>query len=165
VRSSASSGSCTSGATTNAAGYAVGVNTITLASAGTGTIVVGDIFTIAGQTQTYVVTSGDADVSGGGTITFEPALQTAITTAATAITLKATHVANLGFHRDAFAFASRPLLDLSHPAAITQSAVDPLSGLTLRLEITREHKRTRFSYDILYGVKTVRPELACRLAG
>ncbi len=154
------------GATTDAAGYALGVTTITLASAGTGTILVGDVFTIAGDTQTYTVITGDTDVSDGGTVTFAPALAVAITTSATAITLKATHVVNLAFHRDAIAFATRPLeQDASGLGAIIQSIVDPVSGLTLRLEITREHKRTRFSYDILYGAQVVRRELGTRVAG
>jgi hypothetical protein len=46
-----------------------------------------------------------------------------------------------------------------------KSAVDPVSGMALRLEVTREHKRTRYSFDVLYGVTTVRKELACRLLG
>ena len=58
-----------SGATTNNAGYAVGATTITLASAGTGTILAGDVITFAGDTNQYNVVSGDADVSNGGTIT------------------------------------------------------------------------------------------------
>ena len=156
-----------SGATTDNAGYAVGVKTVTLASAGTGTILVGDIFTIAGDAQTYVVTSGDADVSGGGTVSFEPGLQIAIATSATAITLKASHTVNLAMHRDCIAFASRPL-DATVDAglgSIVRSAVDPLSGLALRLEVTREHRQTKWSYDILYGGLVVRPELGARLAG
>lgn len=154
------------GATTDAAGYAVGVKTITLASAGTGTILTGDIFTIAGDTQTYVVITGDADVSGGGTVVFEPGLKVAITTAATAITLKATHTVNMAFHRDAIGFAMRPLVDsASGLGAEIMAANDPHTGLALRLEVSRQHKQTRFSYDVLYGATMVRPELACRVAG
>lgn len=155
-----------SGATTNTAGYALGVKTVTLASAGTGTIVVGDVFTFAGDSQTYVATSAEADVSNGGTLSFEPGLKKAIATSATAITLKASHAVNLAFHRDAFAFASRPLADsVEGLGNIIQAASDPVSGIALRLEISREHKRTRFSYDLLYGATLVRRELAARLAG
>lgn len=155
-----------SGATTNATGYAAGLETVTLASAGTGTFVVGDVITFAGHTQTYVITAGDADVSNGGTISFKPGLAVALAASAVAITRKAGGVQNLAFHRDAFAFATRPLEGAAEGlGSIIQSVVDPLSGLSLRLEVSREHKRTRYSYDILYGRATVRRELACRLAG
>jgi hypothetical protein len=48
------------------AGYAVGATTSRSASAGTGTIVAGDVITFAGDTNKYVV-AGDTDVSNGGT--------------------------------------------------------------------------------------------------
>lgn len=77
-----------SGATTDATGYAIGTTTITLASAGTGTIIVGDRVTFAGDTVKYVVMSGDSDVSNGGTITIaSPGLLTAIPSSTTAITV------------------------------------------------------------------------------
>jgi hypothetical protein len=44
-------------ATTNTAGYAVGATDITLASAGTGTLVAGDVITFTGDTNQYVVVS------------------------------------------------------------------------------------------------------------
>jgi hypothetical protein len=154
-----------SGATSNTAGYALGIKTVTLASAGTGTILVGDIITFAGDLQTYVVVTGDADVSNGGTVVFEPGLKVALPASAVAITVKATHAVNLSMHRDAIAFATRPLEDTDGLGNQIQAAVDPVSGLTLRLEISREHKRTRYSYDILYGGRLVRPELAVRVAG
>lgn len=158
-----------SGATTTAAGFAVGVKTVALASAGTGTILVGDVITFAGDTQTYTVTSGDADVSNGGSISFEPGLASAIPTSATAITVKATHTVNLAFHRDAFGFASRILQgDEQMTAAEAENVMqvaDPVSGLTLRLERRREYYRTRWAFSILWGCAVIRPECATRVAG
>ena len=128
-------------------------------------LVAGDILTFAGDTQTYTVLANVTLAVGNTTVSISPALQTA-KSGGEAVTLKASHVANLAFHRDAFAFATRPLADNTEGLGnIIQSMVDSVSGLTLRLEISREHKRTRFSYDILYGAQLIRPELACRIAG
>lgn len=130
---------------------------------------VGDIFTIAGDTQTYVVTASTTLAGTDSDVSFEPGLQVALPTGDNneVVTFKASHVVNLAFHRDAIAFASRPLEDdnMDGLGSIIQSAVDPVSGLTLRLEVTREHKRIRWSFDILYGTALVRAELASRLAG
>lgn len=149
-----------------ATSVALGVKTIVATSGGTADLKEGDIVTFAGDTQTYVVTA-DAARSGGGDFTFyiEPGLKVALT-GGEAITIKSTHAVNLAFHRDAFAFVSRPLADNTDGLGnIIQSAVDPVSGLSLRLEISRQHKRTRYSFDILYGLACIRPELACRIAG
>lgn len=75
------------GATTNAAGYSIGATTVTLASAGTGAIAIGDLIRFSNHTTQYTITAGDADVSGGGTISFTPALTSSIPTSATAITV------------------------------------------------------------------------------
>ena len=45
------------------------------------------------------------------------------------------------------------------------SAVDPISGIALRLEVSRQYKQTTFSYDVLGGGALVRPALACKIAG
>jgi len=153
-------------ATTDATGYLAGLKTVTLAAVGTGTILVGDVIEIADAGGTYTVTSGDDNVANGGSISFEPGLRTTLSQATKAITVKATHVVNWAAHRDAVAFVSRPFA-ASDPMGLGTfvSSVDDVSGLALRLEVSRQHKRTRFAYDILYGVQTVRPEYGCRLAG
>jgi hypothetical protein len=51
------------------------------------------------------------------------------------------------------------------PGSIIQPLTDPVSGLAMRFEIQRQWKRTIFSLDCLYGVKAIRPQLACRVAG
>lgn len=146
----------------NGSGLVVGVKTAAI-DTGTGAWVVGDIITFAGHSQTYTITGSTGGASATN-ITFYPGLKATVANNAL-ITKKATHVVNLAFHRDAFAFASRPLDRPQGLGSVIETAVDPVSQLALRLEVTREHKRIRYSYDILYGCKTVRPEYACRLAG
>jgi hypothetical protein len=77
--------STASGATTDSAGYAIGATTTTLAAAGTGTLVIGDIIRFAGDDTYYEITTGDADVSGGGSVVFTPGLKVAISAAPKAI--------------------------------------------------------------------------------
>jgi len=145
---------------------ALGATTLNVKT-GTGTLTDGDILKIAGDTQTYVVTTLYTP-GGAGAVSISPGLKVA-TTGDEAITVKGTastgYAQNLAFHRDAFAFASRTLLETGEGLGHYMSAADKVSGLTLRLEVSREYKRTRYSYDILYGFATIRPELACRLWG
>lgn len=129
--------------------------------------VIGDVFTVAGDTQTYVVTSVGALATADIDIGFAPKAKVAWADNA-AVTFKNTHVANLAFHRDAIAFAMRPLaLTMADMELGTQmiSMQDEKTGLTMRLEVSRQHKQTRWSVDILYGIRMVRPELAVRVAG
>ncbi len=163
-----------SGATTDSTGYALGIKTVTLASAGTGTILTGDIITFAGDTQTYAVTSGDADVSGGGSISFVPGLKVVIEASAHAITLKASHVMNLGFHRDAFGLAVRaPEIgtkalfgaETTNNLSNMVTLNDPVTGLVMRIELIRMYKMWMYDIDCLWGVTLVSPERAARLAG
>lgn len=125
----------------------------------------GDIFTVAGDTQTYTVVSSTALAGTDSDVEFLPAAKVAWADNA-AVTFKGDYVKNLLIHRDCIAFGSRPFSG-SDPFGLGkyEVMVDPISKLSLRLEVTREHKRTRFSYDMLWGNKVVRPELGCIIAG
>jgi hypothetical protein len=149
--------------------YAIGIKEVTLdrsAGAGTltGTLVKGDLIKFAGDAQSYVVTALATAATNEIVIAIDPGLKVA-TADGTVVTLTGTHTVNLGFQRQAFCFVSRPLAVADGLGSIIESIVDPISGLTLRIEITRENKQIIWSYDILWGVKTIRPELAMRLLG
>jgi len=145
-------------------------NSSTLGVTGTGalgTMTLGDVFSIAGNSTTYVCKATATITSAGVDVTIDPPLA-AIASANAVITIKPTHTVNMVFHRDAFAFANRPLMastaDLSLGSQMV-SMTDPQTGITMRLEVKRQNKRVVWELDILWGAKLVRPALAMRLAG
>lgn len=84
------------------------------------------------------------------------------------VTLSDSHYNNLIFHSDAFALAMRPLTSSAAYNSLgnrMMSVTDPESGLSMRLEISRQYKQTVWEFDILWGVALVRPEWAVRLIG
>jgi hypothetical protein len=143
----------------NSVAALAGATTITVFN-GAGVPAVGDVFFIAGQVQPYVLRAGSTTTSWN----ISPPLRAPIA-ANTTFTQVTSHVANLGFHRDAFGLAIRSLNDVLAPGSVIQTFVDNVSGIPLRLEFTRQNKQTKFSFDVLYGTACIRPELACRLLG
>lgn len=129
----------------------------------------GDIINIAGHNTTYALT---ADATQGTaatdvTLNITPGLEKALV-GSEAVTVKASHVVNLGFHRNAFAFANRPLLQSGIDTELGTKMMtmqDPVSKLVMRLEVSREYKQTVWAFDMLWGTNLVRAELAARLAG
>jgi hypothetical protein len=155
-------------------------------STGAGAVNAGDVFTIAnvnrvhpetkantGVLQQFVVTAAAA--SGAGTWSISPAIVTtgalqnvavgpaasaAITFAGTASTASGL---SLAYHKDAFTFASA---DLVLPSGVDMAARKVQDGISMRMvrmfDINNDLFPTRF--DVLYGFKTLRPQLAVRLA-
>lgn len=154
--------------TTNAAGYAIGATLITLASAGTGTIKAGDVITFAGDTNQYVVASGDTDVSNGGTITLaQPGLRVAIPAAATVITTVNSHACNVAFSKDAIHFVTRaPALPQEGDAAVERMMiVDPRSGLAFEVSIYAGYRKMRAEVAAVWGKKVVKAAHLALLLG
>lgn len=127
----------------------------------------GDLITFAGDTQVYVVTA-DLDVGNGGAgdVNISPDLQADLSGGeAVSLELSSDHVNNLAFHRDAFALAIRPFRQPVAENAQVMTMIDDMTGLPLRLEVSRQNKQDYWSFDLLWGVKTIRPEIACRVIG
>jgi len=129
---------------------------------------VGDIFSIAGSDQTYVVTSvtSGAPTANEATLGISPALDQDVADGdLVTFQVTASHTANMAFYREAFAFASRPLADVPTPGSTIETLPDPVSGVNLRLEIQRVHKQTVFSVDCLWGVAAPYANMAVRILG
>jgi hypothetical protein len=155
-------------ATTNTAGYAVGATVITLASAGTGTIIAGDFITFAGDTRKYLVTSGDADVSNGGSITLaEPGLLKAIPASATAITVVAAATRNIFFHRTAVQLATRApaMPDEGDAADDVMMLTDPISLITYEFAVYKQKRQVRYEVNLAWGKKLIAPRHTGALLG
>lgn len=148
-------------ATTDNAGYAVGSTTLTLASAGTGTILAGDVVSFAGDSKYYVVTTGDADVSNGGTIVLgAPGIRTAMSAATKAITVNASTDKNMMFSRNAIHLVTRAPArpeegDLAEDVMLI---TDPRSGLTFEISMYKEYRRIKYEVAIAWGCEVIKPE-------
>lgn len=155
------------GAVTVNGANAAGATSVSIAKAtNPHDLLAGDILTFAGHDQTYTVLANTTLAVGNTSVPIAPALQVGLA-GGEVVTKAASHVVNMAFHRDAFALAVRPLAPADGFSGGNQirTGVDPVSGLAITLEVSREHARTKWMWSILYGASLIRPELAVRLAG
>ena len=129
----------------------------------TGKLLKGDILTINGKT--YVVTEDSAEASANAIsgVKVSPALPAL--TSNTTVTIAASHTANLAFLPMAFAYVTRPLMNPDGQGVM--SYVTSYNGISLRVTkgYDQKYKRSTYSMDVLYGYKTIYPELAVRAMG
>jgi len=165
------SGTCAdaTGAIDLGAGYSAGDTTIHIDGVTDGgTWKAGDTFVIAGNTQRYAVTADVTFTGGEGDVTFTPGLAADVADDAVVTGTVDTHRANLAFHRNAFALAMAPLSEIGNElGARIASITDPITGLALRsrLYYIGNSSAVHVALDVLYGVKTLDPNLACRGCG
>lgn len=172
--------------TVNGAVTTNGATSVTVATGST-TFKAGDVFTVAGcfrvhpetkvstgVLQQFVVT---ADYAGGaGSLSFAPAIYTSggqqnvvaagMANSSAIVKVGAGNAEQLTpsmvFHRDAFAFATA---DLVMPKGVDFAAREVYDGISLRVvrqyAISTDTMPCRI--DVLYGYKTIRPQLAARI--
>lgn len=158
---------------------------ITVAT-GSGAFAVGDVFEIANVmrvhpetkqstsvTQQFVVTEA---LAGPGVLKFAPAIVTdgasknvtvAVASGTAAVTVAGTgtnsHGVSLAYQKGAFAFATA---DMVMPRGVDFASREVFDGVSMRIVRQYDINNDRFPcrLDVLYGYKTIRPQLACRLA-
>lgn len=130
------------------------------ASALAGKVNKGDIITINGKQ--YTITKDATAADGEIAVDFYPASPGFTDNAE--VTVTANHTANLAFHKNAFALVTRPL---ALPMGTSQAEYVFHDGLGIRVvqDYDISKKKDIISLDMLCGVKTLTPELACRLLG
>jgi len=161
-------------------------SSITVTNGSSKTLKAGDIITLPGVNRVHPETKADtgvaqqfvvtADVaSSGTTINISPSIITSGATQnvsgsptnSTAIkkygTASTAYGLSMTYQTDAFAFATA---DLVMPKGVDFSAREVFDGISMR--IVRQYDVTNDKFpcrlDVLYGYKTIRPQLACRLA-
>jgi len=156
----------------NDASYTVGESTVNVdATSLSGAVAIGDIFTVAGDTQQYVITAvGTASGNALAGMAFTPTSQVAWAdnaqvTFKDGATSNPNHTPNLAFHPGAFGIAfARPEGESLNPEN-EMVVTDEVSGIPIRVKVTEEYYQRTYRLDVMYGVKTIRPEYAARIAG
>ena len=154
-------GTSNNAGTTNTAGYAIGATVITLAAAGTGTILVGDIITFAGDTNKYVVNSGIASLAAGGNITLaNPGLRKALPASAQTVTVVGVGARNCGFSRNALILAARlPALPDGGDLAVDRATVtDDRTGFSFEISMYAQYRQMQYEISAAWGVAAIKPE-------
>jgi hypothetical protein len=155
--------------------------------ANTNTFAKGTVFTIAGVCEVHPETKAvtprlqqfavAADATMGGTtgsLTISPAIVTsgagqnvaaspADSAALTVVgSASGAYEQELAFHRDAFAFATA---DLVMPRGVDFAAREVFDGVSMRIVRAYDINNDAFPcrIDVLYGYKTIRPQMACRV--
>lgn len=133
-----------------------------------------------GELQQFVVTQDCTPGAGGGDLFISPSIITSgarqnvtgladgkavhknESDATTDIGASADYKISMGYHKEAFAFATA---DLVMPKGLDFSAREVMDGISMRIlrqyDINNDNLPCRI--DVLYGYKTIRPQLACRL--
>jgi hypothetical protein len=142
---------------------AVGVTSLTTSADYTATLLAGDVITIAGDTNQYVITS----VAAGAITIGAPGLMQATTTGTKAITVIATARRNMGFHRSAIVLAHRlPALPQGGDLAVDRTTItDPRSGLSFEVAMYPQYRQMQWEISCAWGVKCVKPAHTALLLG
>lgn len=153
-------GSGTGYAINNGSNEAVGQTTLTLDSGtagGTG-IVAGDVVTIAGDANKYIVKTG-LNAGSGDLVIQDPGLLVEAADDA-ALSIGNSYTANMFYSENALLLLARhPAMPEGGDAAVDVTNVtDPVSGLSFQVAAYREYRRVKYEVGIAWGVKVIKPE-------
>lgn len=158
-----------SGYVLGAGTYTAGTTSLALAS-GTGTVNPGDVITLAGDTNKYVVTG--IGISAPGTVTIgAPGLRLAHA-AGDAVTVGGSYTPNLAFSRSAIVLATRaPALPVDMSGQVRDMATDrttvtdPVSGISFEISEYLQYRQIQYEVALAWGSGIVKPSNVAVLQG
>jgi hypothetical protein len=166
VAESVAAGSVTGAVTAAGAKGATSI-TLTTPAGGAVALLAGDVITLAGDPNKYVVAqAANIGASTSGTVVINaPGLRQ--TAAAAAVTVLGPSTRNLAFARSAIVLATRlPALPKEGDAADDRTViVDPRSGMAFEFSMYRQYRRVRYEVAIAYGWANIKPEHTALLLG
>jgi hypothetical protein len=144
-------------------GAAAVKDTALIVDTGTGTLLAGDVITIAGDTNKYVL-------GIDGTLTLATINTPGLLVAGannTAVTVGAGYTANVAFHQAAVELVVRPMATpQGGDAAIDVLTVqDPHSGLVFDIRAYKGYMKAMFDVQCVYGGKVWKPDFVATLLG
>lgn len=169
IRESAQIQTTTAGAMTGAlvnGALAVGATDIVFDTGTVNTtgIVAGDIITIAGDSNKYVVKTGAVAASGTITIAAPGLRQAAADNAA--ITVFATAARNTAFSRNAILLSTRLPASMPDDLALDRQVItDPLSGISFELAMYPGYRMVHYEVSCVWGVTVIKPEHIAIIVG
>ena len=128
----------------------------------------GDVITLAGDTNKYVVTTAVViGASTTGVITIAPTGLLLATAGAEAISITADYSVNMAFDRNAIQLAVRaPALPEGGDTAEDRMMItDPVSGLSFELAVYKGYRKVRYEVALAWGYKVIKPEHTALLLG
>lgn len=131
---------------------------------GTGTVLSGDVVTLAGDSNKYVVNTG---IAAPGTLNLHrPGLLAAAASGA-ALTVGNSYTPNAAFARGAIVLASRaPAVPSGGDSADDAMTItDPVTGMTFEVRVYRQYRQVKFEVCLAWGCAAIKPEHIALLMG
>ena len=152
-------------ATVNAAD--AGATELTIKAATSGSLKAGDVITIAGDDNKYVVAEANSALAASGKIKIaKPGLRVAAADGA-AVSVVASSVRNVAFTQNAIQLVTRaPALPGGRDSAVdSYMLTDARSGMSFEVRVYNGYRKMRAEVAAAWGVKAIKPEHIAALLG
>jgi len=148
-------------------GEPVGEVTLVVDGSDSGTILIGDVVTWAGDSNKYIVKSATASGNAAGNIVINaPGLKATLADTVEG-TLGANYTANFAFHKSALHLITGlpEMPEEGDMADEVMTIVDPLTGIAFEFAMYKQYKRVHYEVGLSWGVKASKPEWIAALLG